>query len=475
MGRAGKTGGLADLGQRYRAAFGAAWRGRAEMTPAERVPYERQFLPAALSLEETPVSPAPRLAMRLLLAFAVLTVLWAVFGRMDVVATAPGKIVPDDRSKTIQPFEVATVTRILVRDGQDVEAGEALLELDATRTRADQARLRGELALARLQVARGRALLAVLEQKAEARLTRPEGVTDDQFREAERLFGGQVEEYAARVGQIEAETARRRAELEATRALVDKLEQTLPLARQRAGDFRHLAAQDFVARHRWLAEEQARIELAGDLAGQRHRLKEIEAALGVARSQRRGLSAETRRRAQDSIIDGRQKQAALEQEYVKAESRGRLMRLTSPVAGTVQQLAAHTVGGVVTPAQPLMVIVPRGDRLEVEAFIENKDIGFIRPNQEAEVKVETFPYTKYGAINARVISVSHDAIQDERRGLVYSARVRMAVSKLRVGDAEVNLSPGMAVSVEVKLGTRRVIEYFLSPLMQHAQESLRER
>lgn len=475
MGRRGKTGGLADLGQRYKAAFGAAWRGRAEMTPVERVPHERQFLPAALSLEETPVSPAPRLAMRLLLAFAVLTVLWAVFGRMDVVATAPGKIVPDDRSKTIQPFEVATVTRILVRDGQAVEAGEALLELDATRTRADQARLRGELALARLQVARGRALLAVLDQKAEARLARPEGVTEDQFREAERLFGGQVEEYAARVGQIEAETARRRAELEATRALVGKLEQILPLVRQRAGDFKRLAAQDFVARHRWLAEEQARIDLAGDLAGQRHRLKEIEAALGVARSQRRGLRAETRRRAQDSIIEGRQKQAALEQEYVKAESRGRLMRLTSPVAGTVQQLAAHTVGGVVTPAQPLMVIVPRGDRLEVEAFIENKDIGFVRPNQEAEVKVETFPYTKYGAINARVISVSHDAIQDERRGLVYSARVRMAASKLRVGDAEVNLSPGMAVSVEVKLGTRRVIEYFLSPLMQHAQESLRER
>ena len=184
-----------------------------------RQPHEAQFLPAALSLRDTPVSPAPRVAIWLLLAFAGLTLLWAVFGRMDVVATAQGRIVPNDRSKTIQPFEVATVKRILVSDGQQVEAGEALIELDATRAEADQARLRGELASARLQVALGRALLAVLEQGAVARLPRPAGVSEEQFREAERLLGGQVDEYTARLGQIDAETARRRAELGATRAL----------------------------------------------------------------------------------------------------------------------------------------------------------------------------------------------------------------------------------------------------------------
>lgn len=461
--------------RRYRAAFAEAWRRRAEQAPVARLPHEAQFLPAALSLRDTPVSPAPRVAIWLLLAFAGLTLLWAVFGRMDVVATAQGKIVPNDRSKTIQPFEVATVKRILVSDGQQVEAGEALIELDATRAEADQARLRGELASARLQVALGRALLAVLEQGAAARLPRPAGVDDAQFREAERLLGGQVDEYMARLGQIDAETARRRAELGATQALVRKLEQTLPIVRERVGDFQGLAAGNFVSRHRYLELEQARIEMAADLASQRHRLKEIKAALDAARSQRRGLAAETRRLAQDSIIDGQQRQAVLEQEYLKAESRGRLMRLSSPVAGTVRQLAVHTVGGVVTPAQPLMVIVPRGDRLEVEAFIENKDIGFIKPNQAAEVKVETFQYTKYGAINATVTSVSHDAINDEQRGLIYSTRVRIAKSQIQVGDTQVNLSPGMAVAVEIKLGKRRVMDYFLSPLLQHTQESLRER
>ena len=151
------------------------------------------------------------------------------------------------------------------------------------------------------------------------------------------------------------------------------------------------------------------------------------------------------------------------------------MRLTAPVGGTVQQLAVHTVGGVVTPAQPLMVIVPRDKVLEVEAMLPNKDIGFVNPGQDAEVKVETFPFTKYGTIHGTVTQVSSDAIQDEKLGLVYSTRVKLARDTIQVESKAVRLSPGMAVTIEVKTGTRRVIEYFLSPLMQYGDESLRER
>lgn len=165
----------------------------------------------------------------------------------------------------------------------------------------------------------------------------------------------------------------------------------------------------------------------------------------------------------------------MEQDLLKADSRGKLMQLTSPVDGTVQQLVVHTVGGVMTPAQPVMVIVPRDNPLEVEAFLENKDIGFVKPNQDAEVKIETFQYAKYGTLHAKVMSVSHDAINDEKRGLIYSTRVKMDKANINVDGTSVSSSPGMAVSVEIKTGKRRVIEYFLSPLMQHTSESLRER
>ena len=466
---------LIDLLKRYGGAFQHAWQRRMHMEPTQRLPHEAQFLPAALSLQETPVSPAPRVAMWMLISFALLAVLWATLGHIDVVATAQGKVVPNDRTKTIQPFETATVKAIHVTDGQQVKAGEVLIELDATTARADQDRVRNDWGVARLQVARAQAMLASLDTGRIPRLTQPAGVDEAKFAEAQRLLAGQMAEYSAKQSRIDAETAKREAELRSTQALVRKLEQTLPIANQRAQDFRNLVDQNFVSKHGYLEREQSRIEQEADLANLRSRLVEIEAALREARGQRAELMAETRRVSLDSLTDGQQKVAALAQELLKADSRGKLMQLTSPVDGTVQQLVVHTVGGVVTPAQPVMVIVPRDNALEVEAFLENKDIGFVKPNQEAEVKIETFQYTKYGTLHAKVTSVSHDAISDEKRGLIYSTRVKMEKSSIQVDGALVSLSPGMAVSVEIKTGKRRVIEYFLSPLMQHASESLRER
>lgn len=466
---------LGDLFRRYGAAFRHAWRHRSEMEPVARLPHEAQFLPAALSLQETPVSPAPRAAMWLLIGFMVLTLLWAVFGRMDVVATAQGKIVPNDRTKTIQSFDTASVKAIHVTDGQRVKAGDLLIELDATTTQADTDRLAGEQAVALLQVARGKALLMALASGREPRLARPAEVDDARYLEAQRLLAGQYAEYSARLSRIVADTARREAELRSTQELVKKLEQTLPIAQQRAQDFKNLVAQNFVSRHGYLEREQERIEQEADLANLRSRLREIEATLREVQGQRQALMAETRRATLDSTTEAQQRMDALGQEWKKADSRGRLMRLTSPVDGTVQQLVVHTEGGVVTEAQPLMVIVPSDNPLEVEAFFENKDIGFVKAGQEAEVKIETFQYTKYGTLDAEVSSVSHDAINDEKRGLIYSSRVRMPKTTLMVDGTEVSLSPGMAVTVEVKTGQRRVIEYFLAPLLQHTSESLRER
>lgn len=466
---------FADLLKRYVAAFQQAWRRRAEMETTHRVPYETQFLPAALSLQETPVSPAPRVAIWMLIVFAVLALLWATFGQIDVVATAQGKVVPNDRSKTIQPFETATVKAIHVTDGQTVKTGDVLIELDATTAQADKNRVIGDLAVARLLVARGKAMLAALKNGKIPGLHRPADVDEAMFLEAQRLLLGQHGEYTARLGRIAAEIAMREAELRSTWELVHKLEQTLPIAKQRAQDFKYLLDRKFVSRHGYLELEQARIEQEADLANQRSRVQEIEAALREAQEERTEMTAETRRVNLDSITDGQQKTAALEQELLKADSRNKLMQLTSPVAGTVQQLAVHTEGGVVTPAQPVMVIVPRDNPLEVEAFIENKDIGFVKPDQGAEVKIETFQYTRYGTLHAKVTSVSHDAINDEKRGLIYSTRVKMDKANINVDGTDVNLSPGMAVSVEIKTGKRRVIEYFLSPLMQYGHESLRER
>ena len=291
----------------------------------------------------------------------------------------------------------------------------------------------------------------------------------------QRLLEGQYHEYRAKLSQLNADISKREAELQSTRELLAKLERTAPIARQRAEDYKNLLNQNFVSKHGYLEREQQRIEQEGDLASLGSKTVELKAALLEATQQRNALTAESKRIALDTLNEAEQRIVNASQELIKAEQHGKLLRLRAPVSGTVQQLAVHTVGGVVTPAQPLLIIVPQEQSLEVEAFIENKDIGFVFAGQDAEVKIETFPFTKYGTIPAKVLDVSSDAINDEKRGLVYSARVRLARSTVQLEHKTVNLSPGMAATAEIKTGRRRVIEYFLSPLMQYKNESLRER
>src|SRR3989475_5369875 len=197
-------------------------------------------------------------------------------------------------------------------------------------------------------------------------------------------------------------------------------------------------------------------------------------------------SAQVKARAYKQLVDenfisqmeylaAETKAASLAQEVVKARQRHALQRLTAPLDGEVQQLAVHTVGGVVTPAQQLLVVVPYEHQLEVEAMVENKDIGFVKRGQPVEVKVETFLFTRYGLIDGRIVSVSNDAVQLEKGGLVYPVRVSLAKSVIQVDGKPVKLAPGMAVTAEIKTGTRRLIEFFLSPLLKSVQESARER
>ncbi len=464
-----------DLFVRHARVLRHAWSERKRMDGTQRRGHEADFLPAALALRDSPLHPAPRIAMALIILFAVIAVSWAVFGRIDIVASASGKLIPDDRSKVIQPVETARVAAIHVRDGQRVAAGDLLIELDAIQAQADITRINQDLLTARIESAIAHAMLASLEATLPPRLLPVFEVDAVRLAAEQRRLDGRHGELRARLDQLDAEIARREAEWRSTRELVEKLVQTEPIARQRAQDYKDLLEKNFVSRHGYLEREQARIEQERDLAAQRARLEEIRAALLEGQRQRAALIAETRRATLDLLNQAEQKTASLTQEMIKAEGREGLLRLTAPVTGTVQQLAVHTVGGVVTPAQPLLVIVPGDHPLEVEAFVENKDIGFVHVGQPAEVKVETFPFTRYGILRGKVMQVSSDALQDEKRGLVYATRVRLEKTRLAVDGRSVNLAPGMAVTAEIKTGQRRVIEYFLSPLLQYADESFHER
>lgn len=466
-----------DLAERYRDAWRAAWRQRRRMDGPAREPDELAFLPAALSLQETPVHPLPRYLQWSLLVFIGLALAWACIGEIDVVASAEGKIVPSGRSKLIQASEVAVVRAIHVVDGQAVRTGDVLVELDGQLTDADIKRLGSELLAAQIDQARASTLLNALDgNEAPASLTPLIPLaTAEQQASAQRWLEGQYLELSATLEQADAEIGQREAEIRSAHTRARALEQLLVITRQLTADYKQLFSESAVAKHTYMEKEQARLEQERELALQRSRIDELSAARLAAQHRRSGAIAQLRRVMLDLDGDAQRRIATLAQELNKAEQRHRLKVLTSPVDGTVQQLAIHTQGGVVTPAQTLMVIVPTGQPVEVEVKVENKDIGFVYPGQAVEVKVETFTFTKYGVVPGVVQSVSDDAIEDERRGLLYSARIRLDNEVLRVGDKKLPLTAGMAVRAEVIVDRRRVISFFLSPLQRHVKESLKER
>jgi hemolysin D len=231
----------------------------------------------------------------------------------------------------------------------------------------------------------------------------------------------------------------------------------------------------YVAKATFLELEQQLLELQGQLGVQRKRFDEANSSLSYTRKQRKQVEAEFNRTIIIQRGDALKRAKSFEQDVIKAQERSRLQTLRAPVDGVVQQLVIHTVGGVVTPAQELMVIVPADTRIEVQVMVLNKDIGFVHTNQRAEIKIESFPFTKYGTIDGKVLHISRDAVQDEKLGLIYPARVEMAKSTILSGNKEVRLTPGMVTTVEIKTGKRRLIEYILAPLQRYQDESMRER
>ncbi|WP_235816915.1 HlyD family type I secretion periplasmic adaptor subunit [Bordetella ansorpii] len=460
--------------KRYGAVFATSWKERKQWDTNRYRADEAEFLPAALALQQQAVSPAPRVAMWLLIAFAALAVLWSVFGRVDIVATAQGKIIPSEGTQVVQPIGTASVRAIHVREGQQVRAGQLLVELDGTTTQADRQRIANDLLAWTLQAAHAEAMLRAIDTGVEPEMALIE-VPAQTNADAQRFVLGEYAALRAKLAGIDAELASRQAERESVRAMVHKLELTAPIAKQRALALKDLASQEYVARNSYLERERERIEQESDLRVQRSRLKEIDAAIAQVRQQRETALADSRHANLERLTDARERMALLEQDLIKARQSESLTRLAAPVSGTVQQLAIRTVGGVVTEAQPLMLVVPEEHVMEVEAFLENKDVGFVQPGQDAEVKIEAFPYTRYGIVPGKVTSVSDDAIQDEKRGLVYAVRVALSHTSIPVQDSEIRLSPGMAVTAEIKTGRRRVIQYFLGPLIEYGSESLRER
>ena len=482
--------------------FGEAWRGQNEADKAFKPKEEHEFLPAALEIMEKPASPGMRWLMLIICTLFVLALIWAFFGKIDVVATAAGKTVPGDNVKVVQPIEIGSVRTIHVKNGQFVKAGELLIELDPTLANADEAQSTQTLLSARIIQARNDALLAHLQGRR-ARFVPPEGTPPDIIRTEEAFVANATAQYDAQRGALTQQRAESQAELAAANAEIAKLEEALPFIDQQLGARAELAERGYFSKLQLLEYEQLRAEHLRNIEVQQANKQRAEAAIGRLTAELASLRAGFGRTAVTDLAEANDRATMANEELRKAERMRQFQELRSPVDGVVQQLTVGTVGGVVQPAEPLMVIVPctSGDAsdaascnggITVEAFVQNKDIGFIKVGQRVAVKLEAFNFTDYGLIEGTVTNISRDAIDQSQQpagsvrdengrpiqpGLVYAAKIELACG---ADDPERHalcdrMQPGMSVQAEIKTGQRRIIQYLLSPISQAVNEAGRER
>ena len=437
----------------------------------------RPFLPAALEVQETPPSPLGRALLWLLLALFATAIAWACLGRVDIVVTATGRVVPTGQVKQVQAPELGTVAALLVGEGDVVAAGQALLRLDPAYVEADRVQLREQLNDIAVQATWRGALeqwLADGAPRAAPDKLPPRFAAVDQVK-ADTLYRQHRLEISASLEVLARELAANRAERATLQAERDGVRATLQVLAQRVAAYKTLVDQRYGARVQYLEMLQQQTELEKRLPVLRSRQAALAEAAAAISARIQADLGDIRKGNLLTLAQLDSERSRLQQDANKVARRQQQLQVNAPVAGTVQELAVHTVGAVVSPAQELMKIVPAGVGVEVEALLHNRDVGFVNEGQRAVVKVDTFNFTQYGLLAARVLDISNDAVEDPSLGWVFRIRLLLDKDWLAVEGKQVRLSPGMAVTAEVRTGQRRLIEFFLSPLLRYQQESVRER
>ena len=439
------------------------------------------FAPGILKLQEAPPSPLPRLILWCLLALVGVTLVWSAFGRLDIIAVAQGRIVPQSYLQIVQPAESGIVKELLVREGDRVEAGQVLARMDTRFSEADRQALRNELAQRSLQLRRIDAELA--GTALAARREDPPALfaqVDAQYRARRQAFLDSLETEKATIAKADQD-------LRAAREIESKLRQQLPIYREQEAAFEKLTREGYAGRMLLLEKQRDRIEKEQDLKAQEFAIQSLSATIEQSRKRVAQLQSNYHQALQNERVETEAQYAKLEQDWNKHAARHELLELKAPQDGIVKDLATHTVGSVLQPGTVLMTLVPSNDPMQAEVWVTHDDAGFVGTGQAAKLKLATYPFQKYGMIDGEVKRLSPDSsdmsdARGDRRageggsaGSGYRTLVSLKTPYLEADGRRYPLTPGMQVTAEINLGTRTVLEYVLSPVQRTLHEAGRER
>ncbi len=461
-----------------------------------------EFLPAALEILETPLSPTRVALLWILCAIPVAALLWSIVGFIDIHAVAPGRIQPQGYSKVIQSFDPGRVDQLLVKDGQLVKKDQLLVKLDDRETTADANRMATEIADTKADILRRRAVVEAVRAgaatigPAPTDSGLPPSVVAREWRSGEIELG----QLNAQIGSLEAQRRERERTAERLRGTMVAREQLKTIQGERTSMREYLIGVNAGSRASLLdaLQDAKRTEL--EQAADQGMLAEVESAKATIDQKLTEARAAFLTEQFGKINEAERRLPQLELESIKANTKLERTRVTSPIDGTVQQVAITSAGQAVGAGQPLMVVVPTDAAIEVVAFVANKDIGFVEPGQKARIKIEAFPYTRYGVIEGKVQRVPLDALDDrdmpsmmdvtalqklqnavgqpvkpKMGNLIYPVVIALDRDTIDIDGRKVKLGPGMAITAEIQTGNRRLIEYFLAPFQEAGSEAARER
>jgi HlyD family secretion protein len=441
------------------------------------------FSPPLLRIQQKPPPPLAGWMLRLLLALITGLLLWATFGRLDIVAVADGKLVPSTYLKIVQPAEQGIVKEILVKEGEAVRAGQVLIRMDSVLAGADVKAIRAERDNKRL------ALRRIDAQLGGKRFSREKSDPAELALQVDAQYAANVRAYENALAQERSLLEKARHDLAAAQVIKAKLEQVLPHYVEQEHAFEKLTKDGFAGRILYTDKRRERIEKEQDLRTQEFIIGASRALIEQSEKKIAQISADYRRQLQTERVEIASQLEKLTQELAKLSHRQELLELRAPAAGVVKDLATHTAGTVAAPGTILMTLVPEGDKLVAEVWVSNQDVGFVRPGQDAKLKLVTFQFQKYGMIEGRVAYVNADATEapspntrsdslsrDRPMGpLAFRALLDLDRQELLADGQRYPLQPGMQVAGEIHLGTRTVMEYLLSPVQKAFHEAARER
>lgn len=453
----------------------------AESRISTMTPEAIEFAPGLLAIQESPPSKLPKTILYLVIVLFFILLGWAIFGKLDIVATAEGRLIPKSYVKIVQPAEGGVIKEILVHEGESVRERDVLIRMDGTAMLSDTRSVEGEMRLRSLQLRRIDAELGT------GGLQKSTDDPDDLYMQTQQQYAAHRQAYHDAVSQEMQVLKKTEHDLSAAQEVLSKLDQTLPMYRRNAESYKKLANDGYISRIEADDKERERIEKEQDYQAQKSTVDGLRSAVEASRKRLAQLASNDKSQLENERSDTQSQYKRLVQEWGKNVYKSSLLELKAPQSGIIKDLATHTQGSVVSPGTVLMSLVPHDDPLQVEVMIKNEDVGFVHPGQKVKVKLVAYPFQKYGMIDGEVIHVGADAIQAAQPApqepsnaaapmtMTYKALIRLKSQELEVDGKRLRLTPGMQTIAEIHLGRRTVMEYLLSPVQKAWQESGRER